>query len=1055
MNASFTQPSSSRQPLDSPLSDAPHYSWSSNFSAPVHKKRKIERACDACRRRKTRCDGPQMSDNICTNCTQARRHCTYLEASKPRGPPKAYVTSLEDRVERAEALLKRLRPEADFSAELGPPIVRDSWKTDAPPNDARTNSNPAPRLPPSIPVTSLPTNATRLIPRQPSFARIPGEGLFDIDREHVSDEQVSEDEDVFEIHLSKSMKRLRLHELEPDEKGDRSLDAQVRFHGSSSPFRLAAATRQLKLNRMNELKSEGASPVDEARDQRPGHQVAESSSLREYFWRSPTWESEWEGIHVTSPDAFPSLRKEFPPKDLALKLIHLYFTRHESIFRLLHRPTFERQFEDGLYTRDAWFACICMCVFALASRYSKDERVLLPVPPGEHLDDEYIRRRWQKAGFKYYFAAMDVVLHKRSLLAPACLFEIQTACLTSTFKRDTHWHPNAWVVIGIGIRKLQDVGGHRKQVYGTTPSVEKELWKRAFWHLVAWDRISSVMLGRPCLLREEDFDVPLPLEVDDEYWENEDPKLAFKQPPGKPSALTAYVLWLKITDIIAYNLRTMYALDKWKGPMGLKDPRRPQEILNQLNAVLTSWATSVPEHLKWSPDIEDPIVANQSATMYIAYNLLQISVNRSYLPPSLSRLRALGAPKTEVVVDSKAMTHLAIAVNCARSVTRIGETIRKRNLANVPILYTAIEICSAVLSLNVWVIKAREKARRLQGLEPDLAAATMVEALMDDINSLLAGLEWAVPRWERAEDALTYLRSAIPSATDEPADLEGVHLEIMSPVEPEYSPATPFTPASANPWATSGPQYYEQQQLRHGQSSTPVYHTPRPESLTLQEEMATLPLRQLMNYLQPQPQPHHESRPKFPPLTIPQDYRPMEPPPLPPPPPPPSYTQPTQWHAPPIRTSYIPPHSPIYPQYDGPPLSLARRASTGHLHLAPPPRTFPPSYSRGGTHTQVQARAQVKREEDADAPIVPPSLHYLDTRRQSDPYAFRAPDPTPPYGDHGDSQSHRAHSSSSSARSHAPGAYVGYPGGGAYGNAPYGELDGGEPETLRRGYRRI
>ncbi len=47
-----------------------------------------------------------------------------------------------------------------------------------------------------------------------------------------------------------------------------------------------------------------------------------------------------------------------------------------------------------------------MCVFALASRYSKDERVLLPDPPDEPLDDEYMRLRWQKAGFKYYFAAM-------------------------------------------------------------------------------------------------------------------------------------------------------------------------------------------------------------------------------------------------------------------------------------------------------------------------------------------------------------------------------------------------------------------------------------------------------------------------------------------------------------------------------------------------------------------------------------------------------------------------------------------------------------------------
>lgn len=52
------------------------------------------------------------------------------------------------------------------------------------------------------------------------------------------------------------------------------------------------------------------------------------------------------------------------------------------------------------------------------------------------------------------------------------------------------------------------------------------------------------------------FDADLPLEVDDEYWENDDPELAFKQPEGKPSRVTAYNLWLRLTDIIDFVLRT-------------------------------------------------------------------------------------------------------------------------------------------------------------------------------------------------------------------------------------------------------------------------------------------------------------------------------------------------------------------------------------------------------------------------------------------------------------------------------------------------------------------
>ncbi|SRR6266446_1028644 len=118
----------------------------SNSNSVIPKKRNVERACDGCRRRKTRCDGPGMLDNVCTNCIQNRKICTYLLAqtiveyaapltvlSAARFPslgvPRkrlscltvvcfqvsrshssySYITSLEDRVEKMEALLKRVR----------------------------------------------------------------------------------------------------------------------------------------------------------------------------------------------------------------------------------------------------------------------------------------------------------------------------------------------------------------------------------------------------------------------------------------------------------------------------------------------------------------------------------------------------------------------------------------------------------------------------------------------------------------------------------------------------------------------------------------------------------------------------------------------------------------------------------------------------------------------------------------------------------------------------------------------------------------------------------
>lgn len=76
-------------------------------SEPPNKKRKKDRACDYCRRRKIKCDGPWREGQVCTNCAHGHRRCTYVcvslvasecldlyhgsETSKPRGPSKTYV----------------------------------------------------------------------------------------------------------------------------------------------------------------------------------------------------------------------------------------------------------------------------------------------------------------------------------------------------------------------------------------------------------------------------------------------------------------------------------------------------------------------------------------------------------------------------------------------------------------------------------------------------------------------------------------------------------------------------------------------------------------------------------------------------------------------------------------------------------------------------------------------------------------------------------------------------------------------------------------------------
>jgi hypothetical protein len=54
------------------------------------------------------------------------------------------------------------------------------------------------------------------------------------------------------------------------------------------------------------------------------------------------------------------------------------------------------------------------------------------------------------------------------------------------------------------LRRAIDAGAHRGMIYRGPSTPENELWKRAFWNLVVFDRIGGVILGRSVGIAEEE-----------------------------------------------------------------------------------------------------------------------------------------------------------------------------------------------------------------------------------------------------------------------------------------------------------------------------------------------------------------------------------------------------------------------------------------------------------------------------------------------------------------------------------------------------------------------
>ncbi|MCJ1389554.1 hypothetical protein MMC18_002411 [Xylographa bjoerkii] len=78
---------------------------------PMQKRRRVTRACDECRRKKIKCDGKQP----CTHCTVYSYECTYDQPSnRRRNPAPQYIEAVENRLHRAETLLKTVLPDVDL-----------------------------------------------------------------------------------------------------------------------------------------------------------------------------------------------------------------------------------------------------------------------------------------------------------------------------------------------------------------------------------------------------------------------------------------------------------------------------------------------------------------------------------------------------------------------------------------------------------------------------------------------------------------------------------------------------------------------------------------------------------------------------------------------------------------------------------------------------------------------------------------------------------------------------------------------------------------------------
>ncbi|KAH9033206.1 fungal-specific transcription factor domain-containing protein [Lactarius deliciosus] len=463
---------------------------------------------------------------------------------------------------------------------------------------------------------------------------------------------------------------------------------------------------------------------------------------RHEFWYLHPWEL----------GRFQSVRRrfDFPETDLLVDLIKVYFNVLAPMIPLLHQPTFMRAIGDGLHLRDEKFGSLVLLVCATASRYSRDPRVLLE------------NGHWHSAGWKWF---KQVEPFSCTVLSGPELYDLQVAALAVVYVHGTLPPQEGWIMVGIGLRLAQDLGAHRRRSPNARPTVEDELWKRAFWVLLMYDIWTSSSLGRPCAMTEESHDVDFPIECDDE------------QPPGKPSKVSFFNYLIKINLLHSHALRTVYSLSKSTLMTSWRAREKDWEVhtVAELDSALNSWFDSIPDHLRWDPQREDETLFVQSAFLRSTYYFIQIAIHRPFIPSSGKG-------------SSLSFAALAICASAARAYSHVADTLRKRYPSRTsPGIILPAFVSATILLLSLWGAKRSETAEARWSIAGRLRyVVTLLIDLTTAGNLTVPAASPASNKRER-EDSDDESQQSVATPFQ--------HLQPSSPMNPSAYPEVPSVSA--------------------------------------------------------------------------------------------------------------------------------------------------------------------------------------------------------------------------------------------------------------------
>ncbi|KAK8141235.1 hypothetical protein G3M48_000478 [Beauveria asiatica] len=392
----------------------------------------------------------------------------------------------------------------------------------------------------------------------------------------------------------------------------------------------------------------------------------------------------------------PELESLLPSKEEADALVAIYLDQFEQIHRIVHIPTFKKEYEaywtPGANKRYAAFTAMLLAMMAVTSTVHTHEGLKFV---GMMSSARHCAEKWIKAADDWH--SIQSQKHRR-------LIHYQIACLLYLAKRvNTYKKKRFWTGSGALIQNGIAVGLHREPSHMANKiTIYNQEMRRRIWTTIQeFDMQASFDHGLPTLLSQLHYDTSPPRNLDDEDFDEHTTEL----PPSKPAKEYTYSSFQNLArSSLPLRLELSRLLTGPTSDIDYDQVIRYTNDLTQEIDALPSWDTNV-----------DPTVSKKNPL--IAYTLLHVQLRQYIIPLHQPYLKLRKQ-------NSKYQYSEIIYYNAARDIVLLHDKLyeqglRALNFLREDALTTAINLCSVTMlqpkgSTNMIMINSHHTLKLIE-----------------------------------------------------------------------------------------------------------------------------------------------------------------------------------------------------------------------------------------------------------------------------------------------------------------------------------------------------